>query len=177
MIDSEGFRENVGIILCNGDNRLLWAKRIRQRSWQFPQGGIQEGESHQEAMYRELAEEVGLTSAQVRVLGHTRNWLYYRLPKRLVRKHSQPTCVGQKQIWYLLRIACDDTDVCLDACERPEFDAWCWVNYWLPPKRVVYFKREVYRTALTELAPLLFSRRARLRTSAGRAQMASQSPR
>ena len=88
MIDAEGFRANVGIILCNADSQLLWAKRIRQRSWQFPQGGIRAHETPEQAMYRELNEEVGLQPEHVEVLGCTKSWLRYRLPKHLVRRHS-----------------------------------------------------------------------------------------
>ncbi|MGF1527209.1 MAG: RNA pyrophosphohydrolase [Candidatus Competibacterales bacterium] len=156
MIDSEGFRQNVGIILCNADKRLLWAKRIRQRSWQFPQGGIHRGETELDAMYRELFEEVGLRPCHVHVMGRTSGWLHYRLPKHLIRRDSKPTCIGQKQIWFLLRMVCEEGDVKLDNCDRPEFDSWRWVDYWYPLQAVVPFKRRVYLCALRELAPLLF---------------------
>ena len=156
MIDSEGFRENVGIILCNSDRRLLWAKRIRQRSWQFPQGGIHQGETQEQAMYRELTEEIGLEPCHVSIMGRTSGWLHYRLPKRLIRHHSKPTCIGQKQVWFLLKMIGSETDVRLDLSERPEFDSWRWVDYWYPLKAVVPFKRYVYMRALQELAPLLF---------------------
>ncbi len=157
VIDSEGYRENVGIILSNSQGRLLWAKRIGQRSWQFPQGGIRRGESPEEAMYRELAEEVGLKPEHVEIIGSTRGWLRYRLPRRLVRRHSFPTCIGQKQVWFLLRMKGQESDVRLDCCERPEFDHWRWVDYWYPMQAVVSFKRGVYLRALRELAPLLFA--------------------
>lgn len=156
MIDAEGFRPNVGIILCNSEGRLLWAKRIRQRSWQFPQGGIREDETPAEAMYRELAEEIGLQPWHVEIVGQTKGWLRYRLPRHLVRRHNKPTCIGQKQIWFLLRMLGAEADVKLDLSERPEFDHWRWVDYWYPISAVVPFKRTVYRRALQELAPLLF---------------------
>lgn len=159
VIDSEGYRANVGIILCNSDRRLLWAKRIRQRSWQFPQGGIQKGESEEEAMFRELAEEIGLEPQHVEIMGRTNGWLHYRLPKRLIRRNSKPTCIGQKQIWFLLRMVGMESDVKLDLAEKPEFDNWRWVDYWYPLKAVVPFKRYVYLRALRELAPLLFPER------------------
>ena len=84
-IDSEGFRANVGIILSNDDGRLLLAGRVGSKGWQFPQGGMLQGESPEQAMYRELHEEVGLTEDDVSVLGSTDDWLRYRLPKRYVR--------------------------------------------------------------------------------------------
>ncbi len=169
MIDSEGYRPNVGIILCNAEGRLFWAKRIGQRSWQFPQGGIQRDESPEQAMFRELAEEVGLRPEHVQVIGCTRGWLRYRLPKRLVREGSgRPTCIGQKQIWFLLRMLGSEDAVRLDLSDRPEFDHWQWVDYWYPLRAVVAFKRYVYWRALHELAPLLIPVRPSKRTSMAR---------
>jgi putative (di)nucleoside polyphosphate hydrolase len=159
VIDSEGYRANVGIILCNERHRLLWARRIGQNAWQFPQGGIQHDESAEEALYRELNEEVGLTPEHVEIVGRTRGWLRYRLPKHLIRHHSQPLCIGQKQRWYLLRLLGSERDVRLDLSGAPEFDRWRWVSYWHPLREIVYFKRKVYQRALSELAPLLFGRR------------------
>jgi len=155
VIDSEGYRPNVGIILCNADGRLFWAKRIGQHSWQFPQGGIRRDESPEQAMFRELAEEVGLRPEHVEVIGCTKGWLRYRLPKRLIRRGNQPPCIGQKQVWFLLRMLGGEEAVCLDSSERPEFDHWQWVDYWYPLRAVVPFKRHVYWRALRELAPLL----------------------
>lgn len=155
MIDSDGYRPNVGIILCNAEGCLLWAKRIGQDAWQFPQGGIRSHETPEEALYRELKEEIGLDGRHVTILGSTRDWLRYDLPKRFVRHGSQPVCIGQKQVWYLLRLNGNDKDVKLDLGEKPEFDDWRWVDYWYPINKVVSFKQEVYRSALEELAPLI----------------------
>ncbi len=155
MIDSDGFRPNVGIILANDRGQVLWAKRIGQEAWQFPQGGIREHETPEQALYRELHEEVGLSPKQVRILGCTRGWLRYRLPKRLVRHDNKPVCVGQKQKWFLLQLLTSDQHVCVDGGQSPEFDGWRWVSYWFPLGQVVAFKREVYRRAMKELAPRL----------------------
>ena len=168
MIDSEGYRLNVGIILCNAEGRLFWARRIGQHSWQFPQGGIRRDESPEQAMFRELAEEVGLRPEHVQVIGSTRGWLRYRLPKRLIRESCQQVCIGQKQIWFLLRMRCDEEAVQLDLSERPEFDHWQWVDYWYPLRAVVPFKRHVYWRALHELAPLLSTGAQSRRVSARR---------
>ena len=156
VIDSEGYRPNVGIILCNTEGRLFWAKRIGQHSWQFPQGGIRRDESPEQAMFRELAEEIGLSPDHVQVIGSTRGWLRYRLPPRLIRPCSdRPACIGQKQVWFLLRMMSSEEAVRLDLSEHPEFDLWQWVDYWYPLRAVVPFKRHVYWRALHELAPLL----------------------
>lgn len=154
MIDSDGYRLNVGIVLSNRDGRLFWARRIGQEAWQFPQGGIRAGESPEQAMFRELTEETGLLPEHVRVVASTSRWLRYQLPKRLVRRGRKPVCIGQKQIWYLLRLVGSDGCVRLDHSPRPEFDRWRWVSYWQPLKEVVSFKRPVYQRALQEFAPL-----------------------
>ena len=156
VIDAEGFRANVGIILAHADDRLFWARRVGRAGWQFPQGGMQPGESPEQTLFRELEEEVGLKSGQVEVLGSTRDWLRYLLPERYQRHASTPLCIGQKQRWYLLRFKDTDASVRLDGSAEPEFDAWRWVDYWRPLSEVIFFKRAVYREALTELAPILF---------------------
>lgn len=154
MIDSDGFRPNVGIILTNHHGQLLWARRIGgQDAWQFPQGGINDNESPEDALFRELHEEVGLRPQDVKLLASTRGWLRYRLPERLVRHNSQPLCVGQKQRWFLLRLLSEDSRVRLNnQIDKPEFDEWRWVSYWYPLGKVVAFKRDVYRRALKELS-------------------------
>lgn len=156
VIDRDGFRPNVGIILSNQDRRLFWGRRVGQNAWQFPQGGIDCDESPEQAMYRELGEEVGLQPHHVTILGYTQGWLRYHLPKRYIRRHCGPTCIGQKQVWFMLRVDCGEDAFCLDKTEKPEFDAWRWVRYWQPLNEVVYFKRRVYELALRELAPYLY---------------------
>lgn len=158
MIDLDGFRPNVGIILTNATGQVLWARRIHQNAWQFPQGGIRDSETPEQALYRELHEEIGLAPDDVKVLACTRGWLRYRLPNRLVRFNSQPLCIGQKQKWFLLRLLSDERRVRVDLSGKPEFDSWRWVSYWYPLGQVVSFKREVYRRALKELAPCLMAR-------------------
>lgn len=155
MVDEQGFRPNVGMIVTNDEGCVLWARRIRQNAWQFPQGGIQPEETAEQALYRELYEEIGLKSEDVRIIGCTRSWLYYRLPEHLLRPHIQPLCIGQKQKWFLLRLLADEENIRFDKANSPEFDRWRWVNYWYPLKQVIPFKRHVYRRALEELAPLI----------------------
>lgn len=161
VIDADGFRANVGIVICNNKGQVFWARRYRQNSWQYPQGGIDQGENPEEAMYRELHEEVGLRPQDVEVLAVTKQWLRYKLPKRLIRRDSKPLCIGQKQKWFLLRLKCKTEDVNLLGTDHPEFDDWRWVSYWYPVRQVVSFKREVYRKVMLEFAPVALQRHRR----------------
>ena len=152
LIDKHGYRSNVGIIVANSQSQVLWARRVKQDAWQFPQGGIKFKESPEEALYRELKEEVGLEARQVEIIGSTQGWLRYKLPKKLLRSNNA-SFIGQKQKWFLLKMLAKDSDIDLDKSSSPEFDFWKWVSYWYPLGQVVTFKRGVYRRALKELAP------------------------
>ena len=155
MIDTEGYRANVGIILVNNDGSLFWAKRIGEDAWQFPQGGIRKSESAEQALFRELYEEVGVAKESVEVIGRTQDWLRYKIPEQLIRRHQTPCCIGQKQRWFLLRFTGKESDVCLDSSDKPEFDQWCWIDPIEPARSVISFKRSVYTEALKELLPLI----------------------
>jgi putative (di)nucleoside polyphosphate hydrolase len=156
VVDADGFRPNVGIVLTNVLGQVLWARRVGGRdAWQFPQGGIRSRESAEDALFRELFEEVGLESASVEILARTSGWLRYRLPRHMRRHNSSPGFKGQKQKWFLLRLLSEDTAVHMDLTDKPEFDQWRWVSYWYPVGQVVDFKKDVYRRALKELAPHL----------------------
>lgn len=151
MIDKEGYRANVGIIVCNNHKKVLWAKRANEDAWQFPQGGINEGESPEEAMFRELKEEVGLDPSNVEIIARTKDWLRYDVPKNWIRRDWRDRYKGQKQIWFLLRLTGKDSDVSLKNTKKPEFDAWRWDNFWSPIDQIIDFKRDVYEQALKEL--------------------------
>ncbi len=152
MLDREGFRPNVGIILLNTQNEVWWGKRVREHSWQFPQGGIKYGETPEQAMYRELEEEIGLRAEHVKIVGRTRDWLRYEVPDHFIKREIRGHYRGQKQIWFLLRMHARDSDVNLRLTDHPEFDAWRWHDYWVPLDVVIEFKREVYQRALQELS-------------------------
>ena len=153
MIDPDGYRPNVAIVLMHPDGRVFWARRVRRDGWQFPQGGMNSDETPTEAMYRELREETGLLPEHVDLIGSTPGWLRYRLPSRAVRRNDRMVCIGQKQVWFLLRFTGDDSDLKLDLTETPEFDHRRWVDFWYPIEHVVNFKRSVYAHALHPLAP------------------------
>jgi len=156
VIDPDGFRANVGIVLMRGTGEVFLGRRVGGRGWQFPQGGVRDGESLEEAALRELHEEVGLTSSHVEIAGSTARWLRYRLPPRYVRRNRTPLCIGQKQRWFLLKLRHDEVVFDLALTAEPEFDAWRWVDYWEPVREVIYFKRPVYARALIELADSAF---------------------
>ncbi|GAA4859147.1 RNA pyrophosphohydrolase [Luteimonas vadosa] len=153
MIDPDGYRPNVGIVLMHPDGRVFWARRVRRDGWQFPQGGMNTDETPLEAMYRELQEETGLRADHVAVLGVTPGWLRYRLPSRAVRRNDRLVCIGQKQVWFLLQFTGREEDLNLAQTDKPEFDHWRWVDFWYPLEHVVNFKRGVYANALRHLAP------------------------
>ena len=159
MIDPDGYRPNVGIILARRDRRVFWARRVRDEGWQFPQGGMRSDETPREAMFRELEEETGLCPDHVEIIGETPGWLKYRLPRRYVRRRSKPRCIGQKQVWFLLRFLGEDSLIRFDGAgaDHAEFDHFRWVDFWYPADNVIAFKREVYRSALRRLEPLLDS--------------------
>lgn len=156
LIDTDGFRANVGIVLIRDDRQVFLGERVGGRGWQFPQGGMRTDETPEQALYRELKEEVGLEPDDVQLMAATERWLRYRLPRQYVRKNSDPPCIGQKQRWFLLRLSSADDRVRFDSTPEPEFDRWRWVDYWTPVREVIYFKRAVYVKALDELARKAF---------------------
>lgn len=158
MNNSDGYRPNVGIILFNKYCQVLWARRRSHDGWQFPQGGVRSDETAEQALFRELYEEIGLNRDDVRIIARTQDWLRYDLPPQFRRRQQakpDDSFLGQKQIWFLLRLLCDDSAVCLDTSPKPEFDKWRWIDYWGAVEQIVDFKRQVYRSALIELEHFL----------------------
>jgi len=151
-IDKDGFRANVGIVLTRGSGEVFLGGRVGGRGWQFPQGGVNRGERVEDALYRELKEEIGLGSDDVEMLGSTEGWLRYRLPRQYVRDR----CIGQKQRWFLLKLVGDESKLRFDLTNQPEFERWRWTDYWTPVREVVYFKRRVYVRALQALGKHMF---------------------
>jgi putative (di)nucleoside polyphosphate hydrolase len=154
LIDGEGYRANVGIILMRDTGQVFLGRRTGGRGWQFPQGGVRQGESPEEAVYRELHEEIGLTRDAVKLLAQTSDWLHYKLPKRYQRRNGSGFVIGQKQRWFLLHFGQPDARFSFDHTDEPEFDDYRWADYWEPVREVIFFKRPVYVRALQELAPV-----------------------
>ena len=155
----DGYRPNVGIIICNTEGQVFWARRVNRDGWQFPQGGVTRNESLIDAMYRELQEETGIDQQHVRLVAHTKDWLHYDLPSRFLRgqrnyaNRKRVKFKGQKQVWFLLQLVDDDSVVDLSSgVESPEFDSWRWVETGFALDNIVDFKRGVYEQALNELS-------------------------
>jgi putative (di)nucleoside polyphosphate hydrolase len=154
VIDSEGFRANVAIVLVNADGRVFWGKRRKQGSWQFPQGGLNNNESALMAMYRELYEEVGLYPQDVEIIAATDQWFRYKLPGRYLGQKNI-NCIGQKQKWFLLRLLSPIDRINLEATILPEFDTFTWIYHWVASREVIAFKKAVYEKALNFFSPMI----------------------
>lgn len=154
-VDEDGYRPNVGIVLCNRYRQVLWARRATHDGWQFPQGGVEPDESLEQAVFRELHEEVGLLPEHVKLVGRTQDWLRYDVPPRHLRRRNHRGFKGQKQVWFLFHLVVEDSAVYLNHSDKPEFDSWRWVDYWTPLSDIVEFKKAVYHGALRELEPFL----------------------
>ena len=143
-------------MLANDRGQLLWARRVGGHdAWQFPQGGIGAGESPEEALFRELREEVGLARDAVQLLAATRGWMRYRLPRRYIREGQQPRCIGQKQKWFALRFMGEDGEINVLAPgggHKPEFVEWRWEPMRNLPGLIIPFKRPVYERVVKEFS-------------------------
>jgi putative (di)nucleoside polyphosphate hydrolase len=154
VIDKNGYRKNVCIVITNAKGKVLLARRISDKGWQFPQGGVLTGETYREAMYRELYEEVGLSQDDIEITTATSRLYFYRLPEAFVNHHRKPICIGQKQKWYLLKLRVSPNKINLNITAKPEFDSFKWIDYWDPIDEVIDFKRAVYTAALQQLDKL-----------------------
>ena len=118
--------------------------------------GNKKGRNARRGHVPRTARRSGTVAEHVEILGRTRDWLRYDVPKQWIRREWRSTYKGQKQIWFLLRLVGRDSDVSLRASDHPEFDAWRWNDYWVPLGDVIDFKRQVYASALVELARHIF---------------------
>ena len=148
----DGYRPCVGLALTNPAG-LLWAgERIGQPgAWQMPQGGMDPGETAEEAGLRELREETGLRADSVRLIGRTTGWLTYDLPPEIAARMWKGRYVGQAQIWLHLTYDGPDSAVDLDHHEK-EFETWDWLDAKTILDRIVPFKRDIYERALSRLS-------------------------
>lgn len=147
------YRPCAGILLTNKSGQIFVGERIDMPgAWQMPQGGIDDGETNDEAALRELGEEIGLQPKHVEVLGCTQGWITYDLPVHLLGKVWGGRYRGQKQKWFLMRLTSSDTAINI-ATEHPEFARWKWTDRESLLAQIVPFKRAVYEEVLKELYP------------------------
>ena len=152
-------RKAVGIILARDDGKIWTGKRKigigarpnEKNLWQMPQGGIDIGESPENAAYRELAEETGTTSAEI--IFTLDEWLEYNLPPELIGKALGGKFKGQKQKWFLMIFKGDDSDFNLNS-HIAEFDEWAWRDIEEMPDLVVDFKKELYLKLIEKFSPI-----------------------
>lgn len=147
--DPNLYRSGVGAALFNDLGEVFVAKRIDTPSeaWQMPQGGMDKGETPEQAVMRELKEEIGTDKAEI--VAESPEWLYYDIPSDLAGTLWKGRFVGQKQKWFALRFTGRAEDIVLDGDEHPEFNAWTWTAFSRIPDLIVPFKRALYTRIVT----------------------------
>ena len=149
----KNYRKGVGIIIVNAKGQFFLGKRIGAEAWQFPQGGIDEGENPEESLYRELHEETGLIKDKVTIITVSKKWLVYHIPH--VYQRSNKKYDGAMQKWFLLRLTGTNEDINLNAVNQAEFDAWKWADKKTAINSVIRFKKGVYASIFSEFADVL----------------------
>lgn len=147
------YRPGIGILLFNGQGQVFTARRIdtKEVAWQFPQGGIDEGEDPASAAWREMLEEIGTDKAEL--IGESAGWISYDLPHDLADKAWKGRFRGQKQKWFAFTFQGCDADINIDT-EHPEFSEWRWMELAEVPGLIVAFKRPLYTQVAAEFASL-----------------------
>ena len=154
--DLSAYRPGVGIVLVNREGKVFVGRRIDMPAgwpaWQMPQGGIDPDETPLQAALRELYEETGTDKAEI--VAETRDWLRYDLPAPIAGGAWGGRFRGQRQKWFLMRFAGDDSDIDLTRHDA-EFDAWKWVAASELSGLIVDFKRAVYVAVIEEFRAYL----------------------
>ena len=150
------YRPCVGITLFNQDKKVLVAERLDYPgNWQMPQGGIDSGETPEQAAMRELKEEIGTNHAEI--MKRTKGWLFYDLPENLKVERLKDKYRGQKQIWFAMLFKGNDTEINLQT-KKPEFIDWNWVELENVIDLIVPFKKTVYESVVEQFRPIVESK-------------------
>ena len=150
------YRKGIGVFLLNENHKLWVGKRqdFKNKYWQMPQGGIDKGESPENAMKRELLEETGL-GANYKIIKKTESWLQYNLPEKMIKQVWQGRFLGQTQMWYACLFFGEDKQVNLNHSDKPEFCEWKWIDPMELVNLAVPFKKDLYKNILDEFKDLL----------------------
>ena len=154
LLQQKKYRPNVAVIIVNQSGKVLWCRRKQHDGWQFPQGGIDKGETPVEAVLRETKAEGGLDENDIEIVYESQQWFKYQVPKEKRKRYFKKDIFkGQKQKWFLAKLLSDDSKINLRANMPVEFDEWVWANYWYPLHSVIAFKKEIYKKALLTILP------------------------
>ncbi len=146
------YRKNVGAVLLNKENKIFAGIRFgasQANSWQMPQGGIMEGETEEQALIREMQEEIGIFPHSFNIIKKTAKRLKYTIPEEMRRTVWQKLYIGQEQRWFLVQFTGSDEDINVNG-DFPEFKKWAWQTPENLIKSIVYFKRDVYINVFKE---------------------------
>ena len=148
------YRKCVGMMILNSNNEILVGRRIDHPSgfWQMPQGGIDENEDPEEAVWREMLEEIGTNNAKIIKISD--QWIKYEIPEKTLKTLPWgKKYIGQQQKWFAFRFAGQDKEINIST-ENPEFSEWKWAKINSIIDNIVPFKRHVYSKVLKEFKEL-----------------------
>ena len=141
---AENYRDTVAAIIINKNKHILMCEHIWiDNAWQFPQGGVEDNESEEDALKRELYEEIG--TKKIHIIKKMPEQVTYKFPYYLKSKYQID---GQRQTYFLVYFYGEDSEIVFDRQEKPEFKKFEWVKLDEPPKKVIYFKKLAYLDAL-----------------------------
>ncbi|KIE04336.1 RNA pyrophosphohydrolase [Candidatus Jidaibacter acanthamoeba] len=154
MEKNSTFRYGVGIMLINNENKVFVGQRVKESSeaWQMPQGGIDEGENPDQALMREVLEEIGTDN--IEIIAGSSDWYQYNIPEQFIPLWWGGKYIGQKQKWYLAKFLGNDSEININT-EIPEFINWKWVDVEELPELIVSFKKKLYQDLVEEFKPII----------------------